>query len=106
MGKEKSRFWQRPQTKLGWWAVGLALVYLAFYLATMAIIAIRSRLPENNQIGMISFGFSMLLFALAAGITALIAILKKQERSWLVWLSLLPGIFSLFLFIGEFTFPH
>ncbi len=74
MGKEKSRFWQRQRTKLGWWAVSLALVYLALYLATMAIIAIRSRLPENNQAGMIGLGFIMLLFALAAGITALIAI--------------------------------
>ena len=43
---------------------------------------------------------------LAAGIVALIAILRKNERSWAVWLSLFPGVFMLTLIVGEFIGGH
>jgi hypothetical protein len=104
--KKRSTIWHRPATKLGWWAVGLALGYLALSIVNMAIIATRSSLPTSQNVGMINFGFIMLLLGLAAGIVALIAIRRSHERSWMVWLSLLPGIGVIFLFIGEFTFPH
>jgi hypothetical protein len=106
MGKEKSLFWQRPKSKLGWWAVGLGLSYLVFYIADMIIIGMRSSLPGTNRVVMMNFGFVMLLLGLAAGVVALIAILKKRERSWAVWLALLPGISCLLLLIGEFVVPH
>lgn len=106
MGKEKSLFWQRPKSKLGWWAVGLGLGYLVFYIANMVIMGLRSSLPETNRVVMINFGFVMLLLGLAAGVVALIAILKKHERSWAVWLALLTGVSTLFLIIGEFAIPH
>jgi hypothetical protein len=48
----------------------------------------------------------MLLCGLAAGILGLIAVIRKNERSWLVWLTLLPGLLVLFLLLGEFLFPH
>jgi hypothetical protein len=106
MGKEKSPFWRLPGSRLSWWAVGLGLGYLVFNIVNMTIIALRSALPETNRVVMINFGFVMLLLGLAAGVTALIAILQKHERSWAVWLALLPGVFTLFLIVGEFAFPH
>jgi hypothetical protein len=42
------------------------------------------------------FGIFMMLCGLAAGVVGLIAILRKHERSWLVWLTILPGTFALF----------
>ena len=39
---------------------------------------------------------------LAASITSLIAIIRHHERSWILWLALLPGLFVVFLLVGEF----
>jgi len=48
----------------------------------------------------------MLLTGLAAGITGLIAIIRHHERSWLVGLAILPGLWVLFMLLGEFLVPH
>jgi len=105
--KKKSAFWRRPSTKLGWWAMGLAIGWVFLNIATSVIIEIRSRMPATTESPVaMNFGFLMLLVGLAAGIVALIAILRKHERSWLVWAALLPGVSVIFLLIGEFTIPH
>lgn len=105
--KIKSAFWHRPSTKLGWWAMGLAIGWVVLNLGISAIINIRSRMPatDGSPFAM-NFGFLMLLVGLASGIVALIAILRKHERSWLVWAALLPGLNTIVLIIGEFAFPH
>ena len=36
----------------------------------------------------------------------LIAVIRQNERSWLVWLTLLPGVLVLFLLLGEILFRH
>ena len=52
------------------------------------------------------YGIGMLLCGLAAGIVGLIAIVRRGERSWLVWLSVLPGLLVSFFILGEFLAPH
>jgi hypothetical protein len=52
------------------------------------------------------YGILMILCGLAAGIVGLIALIRQHERSWLVWLTILPGAFVLFLLLGEFLVPH
>jgi ammonia channel protein AmtB len=107
--KIRSAFWQRPTTRLGWWAVGLAIGWLGFNIGSSIIVNIRSRMPSTSEnIVLINYGLLMLLVGLAAGIVALIALLRKsrRERSWLVWASLLPGLMVIALLIGEFTIPH
>ena len=88
----------RPATRLGWWAVWLMLAYVVLYIITMAVIALRLSLPPV-------YGIFMLLCGLGAGIVGLVAIVKQHERSWLVWVALLPGIFVIFLLLGEFLVP-
>lgn len=88
----------KPATRLGWWAVWLMLAYLLMYIITMAVIALHLSLPPI-------YGLVMLSFGIAAGVVALIAILKHHERAWLVWIALLPGVFVLFLLLGEFLVP-
>jgi len=71
--------------------------------------AVLMRLPEAPwQHTILPFyGIFMLLCGLAAGITGLIAVIRKNERSWLVLLTLLPGLFVIFfLLLGEFLVPH
>ena len=35
-----------------------------------------------------------------------IAVIRQNEHSWLVWLTLLPGVLVLFLLLGEILFPY
>lgn len=88
----------KPGTRPGWWAVWLMVAYAVMYIITMAVIALRLSLPPI-------YGIVMLLCGLSASVVALIAVFKHHERSWLVWLALLPGVFVLFLLVGEFLVP-
>lgn len=84
-------FLRVPQTRLGWWAVGFAAAGILLVFAW-------SILPGGAWLGF--------LCELAGGILALIAIVRNRERSWLVWLSILPMI-NVFVFVlAEFLFPH
>ena len=48
----------------------------------------------------------MVLCGVGAGICALIAVIWKKERSWMVLAPLLPGLFAIFFILGEFLVPH
>ncbi len=48
----------------------------------------------------------MILCGLSAGIIGTLAIVRKHEHSWLVWLAVLPGLFGLIFLLGEFLVPH
>ena len=91
MKTTSSHFLERPATRLGWWAIGLAVASFLLGFAWLF-------LPGG---ALISF-----LCGLAGGIIALIAIIRGHERSWLVWLSILPMINVFVFVIAEFLFPH
>jgi hypothetical protein len=48
-------------------------------------------------------GIVMVLSGLAGGVLSLIALLRRHERSVLVWLALVPGLASVVFLIGEFS---
>jgi hypothetical protein len=52
------------------------------------------------------FWIFMLLCGIAAGVAGLIAVTRKNERSWLVWLTTLLGAFALLVTLGELLVPH
>lgn len=86
-----SHFNERPHTKLGWWAFGLAVASILLMFGWMF-------LPGGA-------GLSFLC-GLAGGIIALVAIIRQRERSWAVWLALLPMLNVFVFFLGEFLIPH
>jgi hypothetical protein len=91
--KKHGKFLGLPRTRLGWWAVGISLLFvLLFVLVTNTAF----HLP-----GMFIMGLG-----LVAAVLVLLAILWKRERSWLLWLMLLPGLFAIFFSAGEVLFPH
>ena len=91
MKKTASHFFERPHTRLGWWAVGLGAASIIF-------LPLWSFLPGG---ALLSF-----LCGLAGGIVALLALTRRGERSWLVFVCLLPML-NVFVFIlGEFLIPH
>ena len=81
----RQRVFRRPSTRLGWWAVALVAAF---------VVALRFS------------GALMMACGLAAGTVALIAVVWKRERSWLVWLALLPGLMAVVLLLVQLLVPH
>jgi len=91
MKTASSHFLERPHTRLGWWAIGLAVA--SVLLGFMWLF-----LPGGALLGF--------LCGIIGGVLGLIAVIRQHERSWLVFLSILP-MFNVFIFIlGEFLIPH
>ena len=93
MKTTSSRFLELPRGRLAWWAVGLGILFMALFIAiTNDLLHFPGRL--TMALGVI------------AGILTLLALIWKGERSWLVWLTLLPGLFAILFSLGEILFPH
>lgn len=104
--RSKPSFWRLPVTKSGWWAVALAIVYTLMGIVYMVVVL---RLPANapgTSTVVPNFVPLMMVFGLAAGVVGLIALIRNHERSWLAWLSILPGVTVLVLLLGDLLLTH
>jgi Na+(H+)/acetate symporter ActP len=107
--RSSSSLWWRPSTRPGKWAVRLAGLFVVLFIINSAVFMPASQYPSNTwwmSTYLPFYGIFMILCGLAAGVIALMAVIRKHERSWLVWLTLLPWAFLLFLLLGEFLVPH
>ena len=107
--QKSSSLWQRPGTRLGWWAFGLLAAFVVLFLINSFVFMpayqdASSSLWRHNLLPF--YGIFMVLCGLSAGVVGLVAVVRKQERSWMVWLAILPGAFVLFLLLGELLVPH
>jgi hypothetical protein len=50
-------------------------------------------------------GLLTMMCGVVAGILALDALIADHERSWLLWLMLLPGLFAILLFLAQVLLP-
>jgi hypothetical protein len=81
----------------------------AFVLLFIINAAVFMRLVEDapwRQTLLPLYGITMLLCGLAAGITGLIAVTGRRERSGFVLLPILAGLWVLTFVLGEFLVPH
>ena len=89
---------------------GLEAVWLFATFATLAVIAMTLGVPgaiaQYQAAVMPFYSVAMLACGLAAGIVGLLAIVRRQERSWLVWASALVGLDIMFLLFGELLGQH
>ena len=105
-----------PKTCLGKWSVGLVA---AFILISVVNGLIPSPQPSPGapvlppSMAVVAIGISRmvaLIIGLASGVaalvTGLISIIKSRERSILVFLAVLVGLFVLIFCLGEVIFPH
>lgn len=76
-----------PHTRLGWWAIGLAATFVVLLIFGYNILPL--------------YGIVLLFCGLCSGVLGLFAVLRQRERSALVWLAMLPGLFALAFLIGE-----
>ena len=100
-----SHFTEKPHTKLGWWAVWLGAAFVVLFLINSFVFMPSSSDAPWRHVILPFYGILMMLCGLAAGVAALVAIVRAHERSWVVWLPLLPGLFVLFFVLGEFLGP-
>ena len=93
---------RRPSTRLGWWSFGLAAACVVLSIIVPALIKAAVVTKPSVQVAVPSFGIFILLCGLPAGIVGLIAVTRRHECSWLVWLAILLGFFVLVLVLREF----
>lgn len=106
MANSSSTFLKRPSTRLGWWAVGLAIAFIVMSIVNSAVFMRLSEAIPWRQTILPFYGIFMMLCGLATLVVGLIAIIRNHERSWLVWLTILPGASALLSVLGEFLLPH
>ena len=97
-----------PSSRLGWWAVGLGVLFSVLWtINTFLLVQTGSGdQPLWMQLMLPFYGIIMLFSGLGAGILALVALFRRGERSWLVYITLLPFLLVIFLLAGEFLVPH
>jgi uncharacterized membrane protein YidH (DUF202 family) len=95
-----------PQTRLGWWAVGLTVAFLALFTLNFIVIVPAEVFAPWRQTILPVFGISMLLMGLAGGVVALLAVILRRERALPLWFCLLFGLLIVVFLLGEFLIPH
>lgn len=106
-----SGFRSLPHTKLGRWAMWLAFAFVIMFAVNIAFTAAFG-MTTNEDMRSFSenvlpfYGIALMLVGLSSGVTALIAMIRDHERSWLLWAALVPFSMMLFFLIGEFAVPH
>ena len=86
-------FLHRPSTRLGWWSVGLFILFVILFIVNAIVFVPAARGEASTplvQVALPNFGIFLVLCGLAAGILGWLAIIKQHERSWLVWLAIPP----------------
>jgi hypothetical protein len=86
--------------------VGLGAAFVVLWIINPTVFMPTAVLIPWHQVVLPFYGIFMMLCGFAAGIVGLIAVIWRHERSWLVWLAILPGLFVLFFVLGEFLVPH
>jgi hypothetical protein len=88
-----------PKTSLGKWSVSLIAVFTLLLILSDLLTGLGGVGPGLvGPILGVAFGIS----GIGALVTGLISIIKSKERSILVFLAVLGGIFALIFFLGEF----
>ena len=85
--------------------MGLGATFLVLWNINSTVFMPATVLVPWRQVILPFYGIFMLLCGLAAGVLGLVALIRK-ERSWLVWLTMLPGLFVVFFILGEVLVPH
>ena len=98
----RQRILKRPSTRQGWWAVAMAALFVILYLINVVVFMPASEGNPQNAAVLPIIGTWVIVCGLAAGIAGLVAVLRQGERSWLVWLAMLPALMAVFLVLGGF----
>jgi len=90
-----------PRTRLGFWAVRLLAAFAALFVTLCALVAAGQR-----GVWLLSLVIPLFLCGLVAGATAAFAVVRRGERSVLVFLPLVVGILIIIFVVGELIGPE
>lgn len=91
-----------PKTRSGRWSVRLGIAFMLMFAANIPFnIYVMQPIHGPNPPAYVAFILVMLVCGIIAGSLGLAAVLKYRERSLLVWLSTITGIFALLIFLNE-----
>ena len=84
-----------PKTSLGRWSVGLAAAFILLFALYVVLLLLGVLDPDRVRliplIGFAAFG----ILGIGAFVTGLISVIKSKERSILVFLAVVVGLFDL-----------
>ena len=97
-----------PVTRLGWWSAGLLTAAAALFIALVSLVASGQEGGEGffSNLWLSLPALGAVLSAVLAGVTAGVAIVRRGERSILVFLVLIVGLIVALFLLGETTSPH
>ena len=102
------RVFSRPGTRPGRWSLGFGLGFFLLLGLFQVLIASGQRggdtFFDNPWLSLPALAGA--LSALAAGLLAALAIIRRGERSLFSFLALLLGLFVLLFLVGEIAVPH
>ena len=104
MNNDTKRSMWKPGTAPGRWAVRLGITFLVLFMINSIFMSLRTNAPWEEKVLPV-YGIFMLLCGLASGILGLTAVIGQRERSLPVWLTILPLLLIIFLFLGEVLGP-
>ena len=99
-----------PQTRLGWWAIGLVGIYWALAATvnfTDRLSVLGTVVASGGSVVYLLVFIPTQLAGVVGTVVALIALLRSHERSALVWLAMVAGLPALlplvwiFLVLGD-----
>ena len=95
-GHRPARIRLLPETRLGFWAVRFLVAFAVFFLTLCALVAAGQR-----GVWLVSLVVPLFLLGLLAGATAAFSVVRRGERSLLVFLPLIVGLVVVFFVVGE-----
>jgi len=94
MKPKLSKFFQRPATKTGCWAGILALAgILMLAVNNLGLIPLGETPTRLSSILIQAYNLGMFACLAGAVVLGMIALLGRGERSWMVWLFIVPVVF-------------
>lgn len=100
---KRSRFFQCPASKTGWWAGGLAVIVMLMMGVNMIGLNPFEKITAFDPSFLVkAYDLTMFTSLMAATVLGVIALTGKQERSWLVWLFIIPMLIFASSFLWMF----
>jgi len=113
MNSHRVRLRLLPTTRLGWWAARLLVAFAALFLIGISLAGAGQKIGGEEvfdslwlTVPLAGAGLTAVLAGVLAGLTAAFAIVRRGERSVLVFLPLIVGLLVALFVQGEIFSPH